>query len=320
MPEQSITLLGAPTSGKTTFLAALSIALTRKQHGDEQGWNVVGADTASRRALVTLTMALADSHTFPPATALAIHRYRWLLVGPVWRTVPRRWLGTKRVMQPVQIGLDLADASGELASPDQESQGGPRKDLIDNLVDSRGIVFLFDPISEAERGDAFKYIYSVLAELAERMVSEQKFADGVLPHHVAVCVSKFDDVRVLTTAEKLDMIVAEPGDDYGFPRVVSEDAREFFVQLCRILNTGDAELVLNTIEQYFRKDRIRYFVTSAIGFYVNPRDNVYDPEDMQNLLEGTNPQDAKIRGSVHPINVVEPLMWLAGQLTGTETP
>jgi hypothetical protein len=319
MAEQSIAILGAPTSGKTTFLAALSIALNRQQNdGHEQGWNVVGADTASRRQLVALTIALAHNHTFPTATALAIERYHWLLIGPVWRTVPRRWFGTKRIRETVQIGLDLADASGELASPDQPSHG-PRKDLIDNLVDSRGIVFLFDPISEANRGDAFYYIYSVLAEMAERMVSRQEFADGILPHHVAVCISKFDDVKVLTTAEKLNMIVSDPDDDYGFPRIANEDARTFFLQLCRVLNAGDAELVLNSIERHFRKDRIRYFVTSAIGFYVNPKDNIYDPEDMQNLLEGTNPQDARIRGNVYPINVVEPLMWLAGRLTGTET-
>lgn len=321
MDEQSIAILGAPTSGKTSFLAALAIALARKRKRDgEQAWNVVGADAASRGKLVSLTNALAHSHTFPTATPVgAIEEYHWLLVGPAWRTVPRRWLGAKRVRETVRIGLDLADASGELSHPDQSSHG-PRKDLIDNLAASRGIIFLFDPISEATRGDAFLYIFSVLAELAERLVSNQEFADGTLPHHVAVCISKFDDVRVLTTAEKLDMIESDPDDDYGFPRIANEDAREFFVQLCRVLQVSDPELVLNTIEQHFRRDRVKYFVTSAIGFYVDPKHNVYDPDDMQNLLEATDPQDAKIRGNVYPINVVEPLMWLAGQLSGTETP
>jgi hypothetical protein len=170
-----------------------------------------------------------------------------------------------------------------------------------------------------ERGHAFAYIYAVLAELAERLISRGEYTEGVLPQHVAVCISKFDDVRVLATAEKLGMIVADPDDEHRLPRVPDFDARDFFIELCKILNAGDPELVLNTIERHFNKSRVRYFVTSSIGFWVNPETSVYDPDDVQNLLGQANLYDARIRGSVHPINVVEPLMWLVGKVTGTET-
>lgn len=312
-----IAILGPPVSGKTTFFAALIFALARRNKYDLwSGWNVIGADSASRDQLVAWTTALADGHIFPAATPMSVERYRWLLVGPVWRTVPRRWLGTKRVRETVKVELALADASGELSHPDQ-SRHGPREDLIDTLANSRGIVLLFDPITEAARGDAFLYLYSVLAELAQRMVGMREFHDGFLPHYVAVCISKFDDLRVLTTAERLNLIESDPDDSYGFPRIADEDAREFFLQLCRIIGS-DAELVLNTLEQYFRKDRIKYFVTSSIGFYVDFRTNVYDREDMQNLLPDEYPQASKIRGPVHPINVAEPIFWLVSSQLGVD--
>lgn len=314
-PEHSISVLGAPTSGKTTFLAALSVALTRDER--EPQWNVIGADKASREALVNLTMAL-HGRTFPDATALAIESYRWLLVGQTHRSIPRRWFGTKRVLETVRIGLDLADASGELSNPEQASHPS-REDLINNILRSRGIVFIFDPLSEAKRGDAFTNLFSVLAEVAQHMVDTEDFADGSLPHHVAVCVSKFDDIKVLTTAEQLKMTVSDPSDKYGFPRVHEDDAHEFFVRLCQVLNAGDAELVMKTLEKHFKKERIKYFVSSAIGFYVDPHASGYDPDDMQNLIPNPDePSKSRIRGSIHPINVVEPLMWLASKVTGKE--
>jgi hypothetical protein len=317
MTDQNISLLGAPACGKTTFLAALSIALNRLQSAG-QGWNVVGADPASRIALVNLTMKLAENRAFPPQTPVgAVERYNWRLTGQAMRSVQRRWIGTKRELTDIQIGLQLADASGEMSKAEYSYEG--RKDLIDTLADSGGIVFLFDPVLEARKGHAFSYIYNVVAELAERMISRNEFDKGTLPQYVAVCVSKFDDVRVLMTAEKLGMIVADPDDQHRFPRVPDYDAREFFVELCKILNAGDPELVLSTIERHFRKERVRYFVTSSIGFWVDPNTNVYDPQDMQNLLDEASAYDARIRGSVHPINVVEPLMWLASKVTGTET-
>jgi hypothetical protein len=313
--EHGISMLGAPTSGKTTFLAALSIALARDTR--EPHWNVVGADAASRQALVDLTVAL-HQRTFPVATPLAVESYRWLLVGKMLRTVRRRWVGVKRVMQTVRIDLDLADASGELSSPEL-SGNLARQDLVEKISGSRGIVFLFDPISEAKRGDAFKYLFNMLAELAERMVDTDDFAEGTLPHYVAVCISKFDDLKVLTTAEKLQMTVTEAEDRYGFPRVHEDYAQEFFLQLCRVLNAGDAELVKDTLERHFMKDRIKYFVSSAIGFYVDPATGEYDPDDIQNLIPNpADPDKPQIRGSIHPINVIEPLMWLAGKLTGEE--
>jgi hypothetical protein len=314
-PEHSVAMWGAPTSGKTTFLAALSIALARQ----EQDWKVIGADEASTETLIRLTTALARDRRFPQATS-GIERYRWILVGRVSRAIPRRWFRAEQREEPIKIGLDLVDASGEISAPDKPSRG-VRGDLIDNLERSRGIVFLFDPIREFNKGDAFDYTFGVLAQLAQRMVDSPEYSDGYLPHHVAVCVTKFDEIRVFRTAEKLDLLVSDSGDPYGFPRVDDSDARELFARLCEVSHSGNAELVLSTLEKHFRPDRIRYFVTSAIGFHVDSRNGAYNPDDYQNLVpDPDEPESTRIRGSVHPINVVEPLLWLARKLGAEQEP
>ena len=63
--DYSITMWGAPATGKTTFLAALSIALIR--FGSV--WCVNGADEASTDMLIRLTTGLATDRCFPPGDA-----------------------------------------------------------------------------------------------------------------------------------------------------------------------------------------------------------------------------------------------------------
>lgn len=309
-PDYGIAMWGAPSSGKTTFLSALSIALTRRG----KDWKVIGADKAATERLVNLTTLLTRNHAFPLATQ-GIEGFRWLLVGQVPRSTGKRFR-KERYEETVTIGLDLVDASGELAGP-VGSAISKREELIDSLARSRGIVFIFDPIREFEVGDTFDHTFAVLNELAQQMVASPEFSGGWLPHYVAVCIAKFDELRVFRTAEKMHLLMADPADRLGLPRVADEDARELFARLCEVSGGGTADLVLNTLEQHFHPGRIKYFVTSAIGFFVDPRKGVYDPDDIQNLLPSEKePGSPRIRGNVYPINVVEPLLWLTRQLMG----
>lgn len=295
--ERSIAVWGAPASGKTTFLAALKIALENQ----EPDWQVVGADAESEQSLVRLTDLLAAGGMFPLATGDVQH-YRWALVGPVQRDV-RRWFGRAQQGENVRIELDLIDAPGSMAVPGSRVQG----DLIENLAKSSAIVFLYDPIREFETGDVFHNTSAVLTELSQRISTP----DGKLPHYVAVCITKFDEVRVHAAAEKLDLLVTDP-EPPGFPRVANEHAREFFLELSNASRSGEARLIPNLLERIFHPDRIRYFVTSAIGFYVDPETGTYRPQDFQNHIPG--PQGSRIRGSIRPINVMEPLLWLSEQV------
>ncbi|MDX6739057.1 hypothetical protein [Actinocorallia sp. A-T 12471] len=303
--KAGIVMWGAPACGKTTFLAALSIALGRR----DVGWKVVGADTPSTNALVNFTTKLTKDRVFPKASDLVIEQYRWRLVGE--RTV-RRWRRLMRAeKQEVRIALDLADLGGEGYSSTLVS---PPKGLIDNLVHSGGIIFLFDPVREFEEGDSFTHFFGVLSHLSQHVMENAEFVGGRLPHHLAVVITKFDEPRVLETADRLDLIQFDPDDPLDFPRVGGEDARQLFTELCRVSATGDAEMVLNSIERYFLPERTRYFVTSAIGFHVAKDTGTFDAADFQNDMVDAG-GFKRIRGAVNPINVLEPLIWLGERLT-----
>ena len=303
---------GPPSTGKTTFLAALSIAFDRQR--DNYNWTVTGADEASEKKLRNLENALIRDRCFPNATQ-GIEHNRWVLTGRVLRTIPRRWwFGYGQREETVRIFLDLVDASGGIAGP-ANFEGRLRSNLIGNLADSSGIIFLYDPVREFDQGDAFDHTSGVLSQLVQWMADSRGLADGKLPHYVAVCITKFDDIRVLAMAEKLELLSYDP-DPPKFPKVSDDEARDLFAELCSVSLGGGADRMMRTLEQHFRRERIKYFATSAIGFYLDPRIGIYDPEDSKNVLPESHLKSPQIRGPVHPINVVEPLMWLDRMLAG----
>ncbi len=313
-----LTMLGAPSSGKTTFVAALSIALARDEEvvsalgGGElalRRWSIIGADSRSNDDLTSMTRALSSSRGFPAPTS-GVQHLRFQLGGRV-SVVDRRLLEARRRSAYLKFDLELADTAGELA----RNRYSYRGELIDTLLDSRGIIFLFDPVSEKQRGDAFAHLFGVVAELAQRMSEANSSFDGYLPHFIAVCISKFDDDRVYRSARELGLLTFDAGDRFGFPHVYEDDCRYFFTHLCRYSRSGNADLIMQTIDQYFRPDRIKYFVTSSIGFHVDPSTDSFSPDDVTNLepVPG-DPGRQRIRGNIHPINVAEPVLWLTRKL------
>lgn len=314
-PQFGVAMWGAPSSGKTTFLATLQIALTRRAVEDEE-WVLTGADEASTQMLVKLTEDVTE-RKFPRATQ-GMEQYTWVLERLSERPRQWRWLQRSKPEPSAGIDLDLVDAQGAIFSGQSSRYVEGLNDLINNLQRSRGIVFLFDPIREFTRGDVFSHTNGVLSALASRMLNSSERVGGRLPHYVAVCITKFDEPKVLNTAEKMKLLTTDPADRFEFPRVADdEDAEELLGHLCGVSRTGNADLVPRTLKQRFLPDRIRFFVTSSIGFYVDPRTGIYDPDDYQNLVPEEGDGERKlIRGAVHPINVVEPMLWLAGKLSG----
>lgn len=309
-----ITLLGAPGSGKTTFLAALAIALARRGDRSSSGpWNIVGADSASTDALVSYTSALSSSREFPEATQ-EIELYQWLLIGRVRRTAKNRWFGARRVDETVQVMLEIADTSGELGGPRRAGQTR-RAELIEHLAHSNGIILFIDPVIKLIEEEAFSYLHSILAELAARLIAADALADGYLPHYVAICVTKFDDPRVLAAAKRMNVTSVYPDDPYGFPRVGDGQARDFLVRLMTLSQSAHSVLIVNELERYFHRERIRYFVTSSIGFHVDSRTGTFDDEDPQNVLPREDDSRPRIRGAIYPISVAEPIIWLGSKLS-----
>jgi hypothetical protein len=310
MPDvPSIAMWGAPGSGKTTFLAALSIALT--QQASE--WNLSGADAPSEARLVQMTSEL-HGRVFPEATQ-RYEELHWVLGKRVAHVTRRLFRKPVTTYQPLSIGLDLVDSSGEFMGA--SSYGGAvRGEVVDRLKQSRGIVYVFDPDREFQVGDAFEHTYSLCVQLRRLLAGAPDF-DGKLPHYVAVCVTKFDELPVLETARELGLLTIDDDDPYGFPRVPEDDARQLFERLCEVSATGSGEMVLRTLENFFRPERIRFFVTSAVGFHVSERTGRFDLDDPQNLLPDANgAHQTRVRGPVRPINVVEPVLWLSEQVAG----
>jgi hypothetical protein len=299
----TIAMWGAPSSGKTTFLAALSLSLA--QQGT--GWKLASeeGDEASERALVNMTKAMRNRE-FPKATGL-LHDLRWKLVRQVTET-SGGWLRKKELTRAEVLTLDLVDSGGEFVAADNYGKDS-QVELVKRLQESRGIVYMFDPIREFELRDTFDHTFGICMQLLGKFTGKPGF-DGYLPHHVAVCVTKFDELPVFESARQLGLLTTDPDDPHEFPRVAEEDARLLFGRLCDA--NGDGTMVRQTLESYFRPDRIRYFVTSAVGFHVNPDTGVFDPDDPQNLLPDPKGNGGnRVRGAVRPINVVEPLLWLS---------
>ena len=67
-------MLGAERTGKTTFLAALQIALLRRP---QLGWSLTGDNPGSTQALVNFVNDVTDNHI--PRPTGAIENYRWSL-------------------------------------------------------------------------------------------------------------------------------------------------------------------------------------------------------------------------------------------------
>ncbi|KAF0845292.1 hypothetical protein [Nocardia caishijiensis] len=345
-----IGLWGPPGSGKTTYLAALRLAVFQSKLPGS--WKMSGVDVSSSDFLTQSTKLLTDERRFPPATLLAqnmIFQFvgeRTVLPEPAGR---RLWGRSAPAAQPSverdAFDLDVLDVPGSvfrhegnaragsddqsLASElriddDEPSRGnggddafrgaqpvaGSEDQLLEHLEACQGIVFLFDPVRDAEEGDAFDYFHPILEKLAARMLQYDN-AGSRLPHRVAVCITKFDDEEVFRIARNRGYTVTGVERPY-FPTVDNGRAKDFFLRLCQD-NFTYSDLVYQGLMRYFYEDRIEFFVTSAIGFYA--------PTGRFMLGDYTNTErddsgELRIKGKVQPINLLEPLVWLHQNLLG----
>jgi hypothetical protein len=305
--EPGIAMLGATGSGKSTFLGALQIALLQ----NDSDWTIFSRDPASRAALAKLHAALMSHGEFPLPTS-GIDIFDWVLSSRREHTEQKGRLGgTRSVEENLQVTLKLTDPTGELTGSDQIDLAD-REQLVEHVAKSRGILYMYDPIREFTVGDAYDKTFSLLMDIVAA-ASDQPDFDGRLPHHVAVCVTKFDEPRVFKTAESLRMLVWDEHDPLGFPRVHHSDARDLMHRLCDLSLNGTGKAVPQLLEKYFHAGRVKYFVTSSVGFMVNKRTQRFDPQDTENVYR-IESRETLIRGPVNPINVAEPVLWLVEQI------
>jgi hypothetical protein len=321
---------GPPASGKTTYLAALNIAALRSRLPGN--WIMNGIDPASSRFLRESTELLTGRRTFPVATD-SPQNMMFRFTGER-RIEKKNWRGQVSVtVEREAFELDVLDVPGgdyrvamqsdpdrevyaesELDLPDfrPELSGEPPEntDLLDHLQWCKGIVYLFDPERDNRQGDAFNFFHGMLEQLAGRIL-QGDYAGARLPHRVAVCITKFDQPSVYRSAFKRGYAVQDAHSP-NFPKVEDHRAHGFFQELCRDDNTN-ADLVASALRKYFDEDRVRYFVTSSIGFHtINGRFQMQDYNNVERIGNG----DFRIRGKVRPINVLEPLIWLYDSAKG----
>jgi hypothetical protein len=209
-------------------------------------------------------------------------------------------------------GTDEESAEGRLDLSEDGQPADPTGAVASYLAGCQGVLLLIDPLRERDLGDAHEYFHGTLLRMAERAMPAVP-ADQRLGHYVAVCITKFDDPHVYNFAEDNGYIFNTTRDPRMFPRVSDSDAGRFLHEMCRGYRQSDIELVTSALGKYFYPDRIRYFITSAVGFYTD-EDGYFQDGDYQNVVPQQAGEDGKItysiRGAIHPINVVEPLRWL----------
>lgn len=329
--EVRIGLWGSPSSGKTTFLGAL-------QHAVDDGraigrWNVHPVTDESRALMGQLTHHLVNERRFPPATPLGSEtELRWQFIGDLAGSVFDRRRIRRRTPLPSEFVLNLVDVSGEAFGPAPETKNVARHVIdkaIDHLANAQGLIYLFDPIRDQELKDSAQYLNTTILFLSQRMLQERRLVDGFLPQHVSVCVTKFDHPKLFDKAREAMLVNAGPD---GVPRVLDKDARTLFNMICDGSLWKDqseeaqtsAWYIRDQLTKRFHPNRIRYFVTSAVGFRRAPdRDGNrvpgfgIDPRNYANVYEAGG--EPRIYGPITPINVLEPLVGLYQQLTANGT-
>jgi hypothetical protein len=337
---QNIGLWGAPGSGKTTFLGALYSAVLESS----LDLRLVGVDDESTSFITSMTNQL-DRRAFPPATD-AVRSFAWRLSMTSVRQVPRTFTRgrrtetvweSRRIAQ--QVTIEMRDAPGRVWGSDDDEDNAatapppdparesprlvlpetgpspvaqpgqvrpPEEDVIDHLSGCTGMILLVNPVRERKDGSAFRYFQATLGKVAQRKLS----GDARLPHSIAVCMTMFDDPEVFSFAQRGRYLV--PGQiGESFPRIANDRAEEFLMSFCGTSNESNIDRFAKAIKRFFYEERVRFYVSSNIGFYIDRARGAFDYGDYQNTVQPPN-QRNRIRGRITPVNVLEPILWLSG--------
>lgn len=295
-----IGLWGAPRSGKTTYLAALPIAAMQYQRHHAGSWNITGMTQEANAFLTQGTDLLTRQRAFPEAT-MGLQHMAWSVHGPE----EKGKLGLRN--RRPNFVLEIQDAAGEVFRHDHPQQA----QLVGHLARSHGLIYLFDPIGDAkEATESFVYLQATLTQLAARVRDRGELVDGMLPHHVSVCIAKFDHPDVFQPAVETGW-VTQDSEGSRLPRVPREKSENFFQWMCDEFRGSNARLVRDALYSHFDPRRISYYAASAVGFRLNPQ-HVFDYQDYVQPVEVNG--KPHFRTSPVPINVLEPLIDLESRI------
>lgn len=301
-----IGLWGSPRSGKTTYLAALRIAAHEPVSGYD--WVVSGRNPASQDFIIDKVNELVDKLAFPIPT-VGVNELEWNFQGNRERRAGN-WLArlfdrltaSGAGESDIEFIVHLQDAAGETYG--ETASRAQVESLMHHLMHADGIVYLFDPIGNAEEElTSFKFFFATLERLAAQLRAEGRLERGRLPHDISVCVTKFDDPAIFQAAMEAHVVYqVEPG---SIPNVPPEIAGDFLDSICE---DDRSRFVLQSLRKSFLPERIQYFATSSIGFRVDPRRG-FDFASCANVDE-----NGKLLSAPTPINTLEPIISLAERI------
>lgn len=208
----------------------------------------------------------------------------------------------------MQFALQLQDVPGEFLRTGQLSE-----DVVEHFANSQGLIYLFDPIGDAEeRTRSFDFFFEMLQAVHARVREAGRLVRNRLPHRVAVCVTKFDEPEFFDAAVHAGWVNQQ---DFGsrLPVVEEKQRAAFFDWVCRGYRGGTATMICDAIQSFFHPTYVRYYATSAIGFRLNSN-QVFDYHDYRNTEQVNNVR--RIRATPRPLNVLEPLIDLERRISG----
>ncbi|MCX5338287.1 hypothetical protein [Streptomyces sp. NBC_00140] len=288
-----IGLWGAPRSGKTTYLAALPIAAMQYQRHGEGTWQIGGMTHEASQFLINGVTQLAVEKRFPSAS-VGLQDLSWAFQGQEPAS------GVLRKRREPSFVLDIHDTPGEAFSPGHALHAG----AVDHLAQAQGLIYFFDPLGDAAAQQSnLTHFFATLNELNTRVKNEGGHYEGRLPHYVSVCIAKFDHPEIFRPAVEAGWVTQDTVGSQ-LPRVPAHLAEGYFQWLCNDWQGSTAQLVRDGLSGYFHAERIKYYVTSSVGFRLN-RQHIFDYRNYANVeFENGAP---RIHTSPEPINVLEPL-------------
>ncbi|MFD7825991.1 hypothetical protein [Kitasatospora sp. NPDC059803] len=236
-----------------------------------------------------------------PGPSVGVERMTWSFQGEEPRLIGG----------PREVGfvLDVHDVSGESFRPDHPQHPA----IVDQLAAARGLVYLFDPLLDGERAtQSLQFFYATLTAVNSRVRDQGGLLRNRLPHHVAVCVAKFDDPELFRPSVEAGW-VTQDGVGARIPRVPEHLSAGYFDWLCDTFRGSTTRLVRDALNGYFHPDRISYYASSAIGFRLNEA-QIFDYRHYAQveLVDG----QPRISTEPQPINVLEPLIELERRISG----
>lgn len=321
--DAKIGMWGAARGGKTTFLSALEIAANRS----EGAWSVGGEDRlegGSTQFFVRGARFLRAG-AFPPATVGKPDADPFPYAAKIKGKVEGGWRDRK-----VEATLRFDDRAGSDFLKYQHHLHA----LWQDLASCNALIYVFDPDLVRRRpavqrptqqfvtppgfDDAddepdpvnYDYLMSVVSFMKQNCKLEK---GGFLPHHLAVCLTKFDKRWVFKRL--LDQGLIDPQLDTqtgGFesvPSVPKENARRAFERFA----SGE---LLSVLDSSFHEKKVEFFVMSAIGFARTPEGGVKYDEISNGEFDPVSGEEInEIPEDLWPINVLAPLEWIFEKLS-----